>query len=733
MKRHRPHQHRIRSEAFQNSRGILNDLSGLWYSLPETNKKLWESYASMLKKPMTGLNAFNSLNIPLTRYLGNDYQIMSPPSTPSTPSFPQLSFVCARSGNSFRISWLLPFLASSFIICQYSCMPGLNDSSTKNWQHGFFVESSTYFFDISIPFPSDSVVNFRIRSMDLFGRLSPWTHFSNYCENLTALSFLRDMGSFPGEDHTYSLACLGNGICLAGTYPNGKIFRSTNYGGSWSDLGQQGSLDWVYPMIYLENGICLAAGDYPVTMYRSVDYGETWSLLEQSFGNTNMWSAVYLENGICLAGLSETGEIFRSTDYGENWSNLGQQGGESSIRSLAYLSDGICLAGTDSHGKILRSTDYGENWSDLGQQFAQTGIRSLICLGHGICLAGTNPGGKILRSDDYGLTWSDLDRQFDETNIRSLVNALDGIAFAGTGPNGFILKSSDYGLTWTKLIQDVGLTQIWSLAYLSNQTVLGCGEPFSNIIRCALNPCRLMLNSYGSGCYGTAFYMPPSIRFSPGAYGSTSYGWSYYNAPLERGGIAISDLSAGAHANNVRTAFLLGYGDGISEEDIDFVYGAAQDSSDWAVENDISLFIRSTIGLENYIPIADSTYPTLLWIMPAGSNSHYQIFISDGNLPRTVSVGAGDTENETAWDVEFFDNDPISAEPTDASSYSNGYIAGKLCKIRDSLGCSFWEARYRARITASNSGIWNAVDGYGIINVSAAIAYSGSIPSDPYL
>ena len=53
-------------------------------------------------------------------------------------------------------------------------------------------------------------------------------------------------------------AYLDNEICLAGTFPDGKILRSIDYGATWSDLGQQFSQTSIYSLAYLVNGICLA-------------------------------------------------------------------------------------------------------------------------------------------------------------------------------------------------------------------------------------------------------------------------------------------------------------------------------------------------------------------------------------------------------------------------------------------------------------------------------------------
>ena len=123
----------------------------------------------------------------------------------------------------------------------------------------------------------------------------------------------------------------------------------------WSDLGQQFGQTIIYSLAYLGNGICLAGTYLGGKILRSVDYGETWSDLGQQFGQTIIYSLAYLGNGIVLAGTYPGGKILRSVDYGETWSDLGQQFGQSQIVLLAYLGNGIALAGTGEGGKILRS------------------------------------------------------------------------------------------------------------------------------------------------------------------------------------------------------------------------------------------------------------------------------------------------------------------------------------------------------------------------------------------
>lgn len=69
----------------------------------------------------------------------------------------------------------------------------------------------------------------------------------------------------------------------------------------------------------------------------------------------------------------------------------------------------------------------------------------------------------------------------------------------------------------------------------------------------------------------------------------------------------------------------------------------------------------------------------------------------------------------------------------DTQSYSHAAFAGMLSAVKDSLGCSWFEARYRLRMTASGNGEYDTYSGYGLPDIAAAIAYGGVIPDeDPY-
>jgi hypothetical protein len=197
----------------------------------------------------------------------------------------------------------------------------------------------------------------------------------------------------------------------------------------------------------------------------------------------------------------------------------------------------------------------------------------------------------------------------------------------------------------------------------------------------------------------------------------------YYAFPIE---VVISDDSSESHGNSVRDAVIEGYGSNIRVKTRLGVESYATSIAK-AVSMRASALVRSFAGVENHLTESDSCYPTVLTFWPLGSNSYVEL-TALSSIPVSVTSGGGTTQNDTAYGdgLEFWD------DGSGGSSAANGRIAGKLLKIKHSRGGSWWDARYAARQTASNGGTWDKFNGYGKIDVAAAIAYGGSVPADDY-
>ncbi len=198
--------------------------------------------------------------------------------------------------------------------------------------------------------------------------------------------------------------------------------------------------------------------------------------------------------------------------------------------------------------------------------------------------------------------------------------------------------------------------------------------------------------------------------------------------------IVINDTPDSYHANTVKSSISLGYGTDISDR-IEVMSGSLSNIYEYIVDNNGMAIVKSTTGLDVYKNTLIDYYDNgIQSFMPLGSNNSELLTLTPDGIPSVVTCGCGDTDNDTAYGngLEFIGIDSDGNPSVDASSYANGYICGQLLKIKETLNCSWWEARYRARMTGSNSGIWDINNGYGFINVTDAINYTGEIIEDPY-
>jgi len=127
------------------------------------------------------------------------------------------------------------------------------------------------------------------------------------------------------DTRVMSLCYLGSGIVIAGTnlpdpFGYGYFFRSNGYGvaASWERIYTTAGMSFL-SLVHLGGGVVLAGADYyiypawqPARLLRSTDFGSTWTNLGQLGAEDHILSLAYLGNGIVLAGTGDGGKIFRS-------------------------------------------------------------------------------------------------------------------------------------------------------------------------------------------------------------------------------------------------------------------------------------------------------------------------------------------------------------------------------------------------------------------------------------
>lgn len=170
-------------------------------------------------------------------------------------------------------------------------------------------------------------------------------------------------------------------------------------------------------------------------------------------------------------------------------------------------------------------------------------------------------------------------------------------------------------------------------------------------------------------------------------------------------------------------SFTAGYG-GAFKGKLESVIGSFGNAMQHAQDKEFDIIISPYFSFDS--ELAKEKYPTIQVFQSVQSRP---VSVVD-NLTEIIFCGAGTASNDTGYKVEFFNEDTVvSGVPGMATAQ----IAGKIAYIKDQLGCGIWEARERARLTASlGYGNYTAVNGYGIIDVGDAISFDGVIREDEF-
>ncbi|HNW55756.1 MAG TPA: hypothetical protein PKN62_01600 [bacterium] len=184
-------------------------------------------------------------------------------------------------------------------------------------------------------------------------------------------------------------------------------------------------------------------------------------------------------------------------------------------------------------------------------------------------------------------------------------------------------------------------------------------------------------------------------------------------------GVRVGDK----HEVNVKESFLRGfysYKKDLTPDLITISTSTLPDSCFQDAEsNNYPIAVMSIKDADYYNSIAQQ-YNKVVMFMPAGSNSFQKVFHASVTSAPVVITGAGDKHNKTGYNVEFFSINPLDKKSF-VSSYSNGYIAGQIAYIAKKLDIPVSQARAIARKTASLAGVFTAEDGFGQIQIEAAL------------
>jgi photosystem II stability/assembly factor-like uncharacterized protein len=384
--------------------------------------------------------------------------------------------------------------------------------------------------------------NLTVLGTDLFaivqdGNTDVWrsTDYGNSWSRATSLT---------GSNSYYvSVLTTYDDTLFAGTAGNG-LFFSTDFGASWTNIPATISIS-----VLSVHGNYILEGDYNtlLNMYLSPDFGKSWN-------STNVGQPLslftFIDSEIWVG--STNGAVVRSTDYGVHWHVTNKLNG--SIISVTAMGNSI-FAATSS--QIMRTPDRGTSWDSCGQL---TSVTALGEAGTNLFVA-TNNG--VLRSSDNGASWQNANTGIVGSSCINIAVSDSNIVAAAAQD---LYSTTDNGYSWSAEVFNSGssiffITVADSIAFVYDQVDLY----------------RLNLNN-GSGWEDISDYLPEftiyyhgqqteypvsvaglatvgSIIFAQtnemGVIRSTDYGitWSLVNLNTSLGGFGIDDTIIYASAS----------------------------------------------------------------------------------------------------------------------------------------------------------------------------------------
>lgn len=223
------------------------------------------------------------------------------------------------------------------------------------------------------------------------------------------------------------------------------ILHTVNAGTTWPyDIINNVTAHPRYIRSVDQNGSNLLASGNSGRMFRSTNNGGSWTLI--STGTTAMLNDVKFLN-TSTAYSAGTNLMLRSTDGGLTWTSTVVSG---DYRMLSC--SGSVVYAAEEYGAVIKSTNNGVTYTTLTTPFvARTGI---VCLNEDTVIVSATDGMYISR--DGGLAWEKYQlASYQPIRMFDFLNSTNAYA---VGLSGFVLKTSNINAAPTLPVVDFNIT-----------------------------------------------------------------------------------------------------------------------------------------------------------------------------------------------------------------------------------------------------------------------------------
>ncbi|MCK9996107.1 MAG: T9SS type A sorting domain-containing protein [Candidatus Krumholzibacteria bacterium] len=257
----------------------------------------------------------------------------------------------------------------------------------------------------------------------------------------------------------YSMAEAPGGDLYAGSYSMGGIFRSTDQGVTWQEVGLRGG--GVVAIVINTAGtifVALSNGD----VHRSLDDGTSWPI---SGSDLVSWAGCFAYDPILdFLYVAKHGSVSRSIDGGDSWQVVSTNFPGDQVSALAAVPNGGPLFASTIGFRTIRSVDGGVIWDLFESGLDGKGPKDFLVVPEGDIYAATYGGG-VYRAAWDGATWTRLSNGLDDGFCLTIDRDETGNLWVGTSSSGTYF-SSDGGLNWAPSRVGIEMQEVLDLLFL---------------------------------------------------------------------------------------------------------------------------------------------------------------------------------------------------------------------------------------------------------------------------
>jgi len=274
---------------------------------------------------------------------------------------------------------------------------------------------------------------------------------------------------FPAsESRVQSFIETADGTQFAGTIPSGTIYRK-KINEPWLSIVSLAGATNIQSLYY--DGVTgnILAGSFPNgSVYRSTNMGDSFQLMENLPSADGVWSITRHSDGILYCGTGSNGIVYFSVDDGLSWGQTSAQptGGVTLVTTILSTSSELFI-GTSPNGDVFSTTNSGASWDPLPNIPAANDVVSLAFDSTNSRLwAGTGPNGDVFFY--VGVGWNSTTNIPGLSNIWGLALDFDGNLVTGGLESDNLYITSDIGTSWQPLATVMG--GVWGL-YSNKKTI----------------------------------------------------------------------------------------------------------------------------------------------------------------------------------------------------------------------------------------------------------------------